>query len=132
MILFILLCMVIIYKYFSKEEGFYCAWKNKAQNAKYTMGRQKSAYYSEKAKFDSQLKSAREALGNKLSEVSTNNNLISRLYNDGTGYDKMGDIMLKIQNENLTSVQSFSKTNQTLKMCDVDNDILTKSIENNS
>jgi len=40
--------------------------------------------------------------------------------------------MLKIQNENLTSVQSFSKTNQTLKMCDVDNDILTKSIENNS
>jgi len=105
--------------------------RRKTQNTQWED--KKDAYYSEKAKFRFAIKNtAREALGNKLSEVSTNNNLISRLYNDGTGYDKMGDIMLKIQNENLTSVQSFSKTNQTLKMCDVDNDILTKSIENNS
>lgn len=119
MLLIILLFLVVVHKYVSLKENFFCSWDGKTQGAITERDQRRKQYYAEEGK----LKKSLEAVKNKRDTIEAENDTLEKTYIDAE--QKYGEILA----ENESLIQDLNETTIKSERCESFNKLKLNAIK---
>lgn len=119
MLLIILLFLVVVHKYVSLKENFFCIWDWKTRRAITERDQRRKQYYAEEGK----LKKSLDAVKNKRDAIDGENDTLEKTYIDAE--KKYGEILL----ENESLIQDLNNTTIKSESCESFNKLKLNAIK---